>query len=174
MLVEALLEAVPMGLRLPLVYNTGAYDSLETIRCLEGIVDIYMPDFKFWTETSSKRYLNAPDYPTVAREVILEMHRQVGDLEVDDQGIARKGLLVRHLVMPGYLSETREILKSLAGVSGNTYVNIMDQYRPCGRAYEYEEIGRRIAPEEYRAAMGYAKEFGLRRLDARVRFFMVL
>jgi len=175
MWVEALVEAVPMGLSIPIVYNTSAYDSLETIKALEGIVDIYMPDFKFWTQGSSKRYLKAPDYPQVAREVIKEMHRQVGDLRMDERGIAVRGLLVRHLVMPGLLNETREIMRFLAEeISKDTYVNVMDQYRPCGNASSYPEISRRLIPEEYKLAIKYAKDAGLHRLDPRVRFFMVL
>jgi len=175
MWVEALVEAIPMGLSIPIVYNTSAYDSLETIKALEGIVDIYMPDFKFWTQGSSKRYLKAPDYPQVATEVIKEMHRQVGDLRMDERGIAVKGLLVRHLVMPGLLNETREIMRFLAEeISKDTYVNVMDQYRPCGNASSYPEISRRLIPEEYKLAIKYAKDAGLHRLDPRVRFFMVL
>lgn len=175
MLLEALIEAVPLGLNVPIVYNTSGYDSLETIKALEGIVDIYMPDFKFWSEESSKRYLNAPDYPNVARQVLKEMHRQVGDLELNERGIASRGLLVRHLVMPGHLHETKEILRFLAEeISANTYVNIMDQYRPCGKAYAFPEISRRITGKEYNLALMYARDVGLTRLDPRVRFFMVI
>mgnify|MGYP001148769191 CR=1 FL=1 len=174
MWVEALVEAIPMGLSIPIVYNTSAYDSLETIKALEGIVDIYMPDFKFWSEESSKKYLRAADYPQVAREVIKEMHRQVGDLKMDERGIAIRGLLVRHLVMPGLVHETKEIMRFLAEeISKDTYVNVMDQYRPCGNAYSYPEISRRLMSEEYKLAIKYAKDAGLHRLDPRVRFFMV-
>lgn len=174
MLLEALIEAIPLGLRIPLVYNTSGYDALDTIKCLDGIVDIYMPDFKFWTEQSSKTYLNAPDYPQVAIAVLKEMHRQVGDLVLDERGIAIKGLLVRHLIMPGFLAETKRILEFLAEeISRDTYVNIMDQYRPCGNAYNFPEISRRITAEEYKQAINYAHQIGLTRLDPRVRFFMV-
>ncbi len=174
MLLETLLEAIPSGLKIPLVYNTSAYDDLETLAALEGIVDIYMPDFKFWSKPYSKTYLNAPDYPERAKEAIKEMHRQVGDLIMDENGIALRGLIVRHLVMPGLLEETKEILRFIAQeISPNTYVNVMDQYRPCGSAYSYPQISRRITGEEYRLAIRYAKELGLKRLDPRVRFFMV-
>ena len=132
-ILAALQKAIEKGLTVPLVYNSSGYDSPETLKLLEGVVDIYMPDFKFWTKASGKRYAKAPDYSEVAQEAILEMHRQVGDLVLDDEGLAVKGLLVRHLVMPGCLEETREILRFLAQeISVDTYVNVMDQYRPCG------------------------------------------
>jgi putative pyruvate formate lyase activating enzyme len=113
-IIAALPKAVAKGLSVPLVYNTSGYDSVETLKLLEGIFDIYMPDFKFWSRESGKRYAKAPDYPEVARNAILEMHRQVGDLVMDAEGVAVKGLLVRHLVMPGGLAETREIMRFLA------------------------------------------------------------
>jgi putative pyruvate formate lyase activating enzyme len=125
-----------------------------------------MPDFKFWHRESAKRYAKAPDYPEVAQNAILEMHRQVGDLVVDDEGLAVKGLLVRHLVMPESLDETGEILRFLAReVSVDTYVNVMDQYRPCGRAYQCPPIDRRLTSDEYHEALGLAREAGLKRLD---------
>jgi putative pyruvate formate lyase activating enzyme len=165
-ILAALPKAIEKGLTVPLVYNSGGYDSPETLKLLEGIVDIYMPDFKFWHRESAKRYAKAPDYPEVAQNAILEMHRQVGDLVVDDEGLAVKGLLVRHLVMPESLDETGEILRFLAReVSVDTYVNVMDQYRPCGRAYQCPPIDRRLTSDEYHEALGLAREAGLKRLD---------
>jgi len=165
-ILAALPKAVEKGLTVPLVYNSSGYDAVETLQLLEGIFDIYMPDFKFWTKESARRYAKAPDYPGVARRAILEMHRQVGDLVMDKEGVAVKGLLVRHLVMPGGLDETREILRFLANeVSVDTYVNVMDQYRPCGRAHEYPPIDRRLDHEEFQEALRLAGEAGLKRLD---------
>jgi len=169
-MLEALLLAVEQGLRLPIVYNTSAYDSMHSLRLLDGVVDIYMPDFKFWTRQRARRYLKAPDYPEVARRVIAEMHRQVGPLKVNEHGLARRGLLVRHLVMPGMLDETEAILRFLAEeISRDTYVNIMAQYRPAYQvsAEKYPEINRRITGEEYQQALRIAQEVGLWRLDGR-------
>lgn len=174
--VPQVLEAIPIaiekGLRLPIVYNTSAYDSLECLQLLEGIVDIYMPDFKFWDPVKARLYTKAEDYPEVARRTIQEMHRQVGDLVFDENGLALRGLLIRHLVMPGCLDDTREILRWIATELGtDTYVNIMDQYYPAGMVSEtrYPEIHRTITEEEYRQALAYAREFGLWRLDYRWR-----
>jgi putative pyruvate formate lyase activating enzyme len=167
-ILEALSIAVDRGLSVPLVYNSSCYDEVDTLKLLEGVFDIYMPDFKFWYEETGKRYAKAPDYPEVARQAVCEMHRQVGDLVMDSDGVAVKGLLVRHLVMPGGLDETREILNFLArDVSTDTYVNIMDQYRPCGKAAQYPPIDRALTGEEYREAMTLASEAGLHRLDER-------
>jgi putative pyruvate formate lyase activating enzyme len=165
-IITALPKAIEKGLSVPLVYNSSGYDSVETLQLLEGIFDIYMPDFKFWTRESGKRFAKAPDYPEVAQKSILEMHRQVGDLMMDKEGVAVKGLLVRHLVMPGGLDETREILRFLAQeVSVDTYVNVMDQYRPCGKAHQYPPIDRRLTNDEFQEALKLAGEAGLRRLD---------
>jgi len=165
-ILSALPRAIEKGLTVPLVYNSSGYDSPETLKLLEGIVDIYMPDFKFWSRESAKCYAKAPDYPEVARAAISEMHRQVGDLVMDDDGIAVKGLLVRHLVMPGGLDETGEIMRFLARkVSKDTYVNVMDQYRPCGKAYHCPPIDRRLSKDEYQEAIKLARDAGLRRLD---------
>jgi len=167
-ILSALPKAIEKGLTVPLVYNSSGYDSPETLKLLEGIVDIYMPDFKFWSKALGKRYAKAPDYSEVAQEAILEMHRQVGDLVLDDEGLAVKGLLVRHLVMPGCLEETREILRFLAQeISVDTYVNVMDQYRPCGEAKQCPPIDRRLTNDEYQAALKMAKDAGLHRLDER-------
>ena len=167
-ILEALPFAIDGGLRLPIVYNTSSYDSLESIALMEGIVDIYMPDFKVWTKQSAIRYLKAKDYPEVARRIIREMHRQVGPLQTDERGLARRGVLVRHLVMPGLLDETKEILAYLAReVSPETYVNVMGQYRPEYRADRYEEINRRPTALEMKTAVEHFHEVGLTRMDRR-------
>jgi putative pyruvate formate lyase activating enzyme len=171
-ILEALPRAVERGLRVPTVYNTSAYDSPASLRLLDGAVSVYMPDFKLWTAERARRYLKRADYPDVARESLREMHRQVGDLVLDERGLAVHGLLVRHLVMPGLLAETEAILCWLAEELGpGTYVNLMAQYHPSGRVGrdEYGEIGRRVHREEYEAAAELADALGLRRLDGRSR-----
>jgi putative pyruvate formate lyase activating enzyme len=167
---EALPLAVDRGLRLPLVYNTSAYDGLESLRLMDGIVDIYMPDFKIWDGERAFTYLRARDYPEVARAAIAEMHRQVGELVIDAEGLARRGVLVRHLVMPGAVAGTREIARFLAReLSPDTYLNLMDQYRPAGRVSrrEFAEINRRPSRAEYAEALRAVAEEGLHRLDSR-------
>jgi len=170
-IVEALATAIPDGLRIPLVYNTSAYDGLTSLRLMEGLVDIYMPDFKFWEPETARRLARAGDYPQVARTAVAEMHRQVGDLLLSSDGLARRGLLVRHLVMPGQQAETAAILQWLAArISTNTYVNLMDQYRPDHRVPDnprYQDIDRRVLRQEMDAAVGAARRAGLRRLDER-------
>jgi putative pyruvate formate lyase activating enzyme len=167
-LLEGLYRAVERGLRLPLVYNTSSYDSLESLQLLDGVIDIYMPDFKFWDADTAKWIVKAKDYPEVAQRTVREMHRQVGDLTFRDNGLARRGLLVRHLVMPNGLANTREIMRFLAReVSPNTYVNIMDQYRPAGRAERYETISRALLRSEHQEAVRIAREEGLWRFDER-------
>ena len=169
-ILEALVEAVHLGLNLPIVYNTSAYDSLESLRLLDGVVDIYMPDFKYWSPEKSRIYLKAEDYCEAAREAIKEMYRQVGDLVLDERGLARKGLLIRHLVMPGSLDETRAILQWILGELGpDAYVNLMDQYSPVGAvsAERYPEINRRLSQWEYVEARRFGRDIGLRRLDER-------
>lgn len=167
-MLEGVHAAVELGLRLPIVYNTSAYDSLESIELLRGIVDIYMPDFKVWDSEQAKWLLKAKDYPETARRVIKAMHDQVGDLVLDSRGLARRGLLVRHLVMPNDVADTRQIMRFLAReVSPETYVNIMAQYRPEHRADRYELINRRIADTEYCDAVQSAREEGLHRFDVR-------
>ncbi|MEE4353050.1 MAG: radical SAM protein [Desulfatiglans sp.] len=169
-ILEALPLAIQRGLNIPLVYNSGGYDSAETIRLLEGIFDIYMPDFKFWDEKWADRFCKAPDYRSVVIEAIKEMYRQVGDLATDDDGIAYKGLLVRHLVMPNNVSGFQEIMPFLAKeISTNTYVNIMDQYRPCGKADQDEIINRLPTSQEYSEALDAAEKAGLTRLDSKTR-----
>jgi putative pyruvate formate lyase activating enzyme len=174
-ILEALPLAIERGLNVPLVYNCGGYDRVTALKLLDGIVDIYMPDFKFWDEKISERLCGAHDYPEKAREAVLEMHRQVGDLEIDEKGIARKGLLVRHLVMPDGLAGTEPILRFIADqVSKNTYVNIMDQYHACGDAVGQPQIGRRITSSEFNAALQTARKVGLTRLDERHKHQILL
>jgi putative pyruvate formate lyase activating enzyme len=174
--VEALAVAIPRGLRIPIVYNTSAYDSLASLRLMEGLVDIYMPDFKFWHRESARILCKAKDYPVVARAAIEEMHRQVGDLRFGPDGVARRGLLVRHLVMPGQTEETEAIMRWLAEeVSEDTYVNVMGQYQPQYHVGEiardgkpaYESINRRPTDAEMAAAYEAARSAGLTRLDVR-------
>lgn len=172
-ILEALVFAVEGGLRLPLVYNTSAYDSLESLRLMDGIVDIYMPDFKIWDSRMAFKYLLAKDYPQAARRAIKEMHRQVGDLKMDEHGLAKRGVLVRHLVMPGGIAGTHRIMKFLADeVSPHTYVNIMAQYHPAGKvsAERFPEINRGITREEYADAVAAAQKAGLYRFDERRAF----
>ncbi len=159
--VAALANAVSRGLRVPIVFNTSAYDTVETLRVLDGLVDIYMPDFKYWTPEASAKYLTAPDYPEVAREAIREMHRQVGDLQVGRDGVAVRGLLVRHLVMPGALPESFEIIRFLASLSRGTHLNVMAQYRPLGHAGAFPEIARRPLRDEVEAVRRAAIAAGL-------------
>lgn len=167
-ILAALPSAIELGLTVPLVYNSSGYDSVASLRLLDGIVDIYMPDFKFWNPDSAKRYARAADYPETARKALQEMQRQVGDLQINAQGCADRGLLVRHLLMPGGGAETDAILQFLAEeISVDCYVNIMDQYRPCWRAGKFAELGTSITPEEYQQAMQRAEDHGLTRLDRR-------
>jgi putative pyruvate formate lyase activating enzyme len=173
--IEAVAVAAARGLKLPIVYNTSAYDSVASLKLLDGIVDIYMPDFKFWKRETAKRLAKAPDYPECARGAIAEMHRQVGPLKFGPDGLARRGLLVRHLVMPGQLDEAASIFHWLAELSTETYVNIMGQYRPeyevgqpgrDGRE-KYGEIDRPSTLDELHAAHAAARQAGLWRFDKR-------
>jgi putative pyruvate formate lyase activating enzyme len=172
--VPQILESFPLaldaGLRLPVVYNTSAYDALDGLALMEGLVDVYMPDFKLWTDALARRYLKRSDYPEVARETIKEMHRQVGDLVVDDDGLARRGVILRHLMMPGLVEETEAILHWIAEELGpSCYVNLMEQYYVSGKVGQdgqYEEIARGIHREEYDRALTVARDLGLR-LDSR-------
>jgi len=167
-ILEALVLAVPRGLHLPLVYNTNGYDSLDTLALMDGVVDIYMPDFKFWDPEKARLYAKAPDYPETARCAIREMHRQVGPLVTDEQGVALRGVLLRHLVMPGDAAGTADIMHWIARELGpETYVNLMAQYRPAGHvsARQYTEINRRISSEEFHQAHEAFRAAGLHRLD---------
>ena len=168
-ILEALPLAVEAGLALPLVYNTSAFDSMHSLRLLDGIVDIFMPDFKVWDREIARRYILAPSYPEVARAAIAEMHRQVGDLAFDEHGLARRGVLVRHLVMPGGVAGTAEIMRWLGGLSRDTYVNIMAQYSPAWKVNErrFPEINRRVTATEMRDAYAAARAAGLWRFDER-------
>ncbi len=169
-ILEALLIAVEGGLHLPLVYNTSAYDSLDSLALMDGVVDIYMPDFKFWDPEMARRYVRAPNYPEAARRAIKEMHRQVGPLVLDETGVAVRGVLLRHLVMPGEIAGTREILQWIARELGpDTYVNLMPQYYPAGKVSdkEHAEINRCITAGEFEAALEAAAEARLQRLDQR-------
>lgn len=163
-IMEAINIARKKGLRLPTVYNCGGYESKKTLELLEGFIDIYMPDAKFADSNVAKELANAPDYPEILKEALLEMHRQVGDLVCDKEGIAVKGLLVRHLVLPNGLAGTEEILGFIAdNISRDTYVNIMDQYRPMYKAQKVEKINRCITRSEYLEAMDIARARGLHR-----------
>ncbi|MDI9583396.1 MAG: radical SAM protein [Acidobacteriota bacterium] len=166
-LVEAVGIAARQGLRLPLVWNCGGYESAEALRLLDGIVDIYMPDAKYWDAAVGRELSGVPDYPQRMREAITEMHRQVGDLVLDRRGVATRGLLVRHLVLPENLAGTAGVAGFLASLSRDTYVNIMAQYRPCHRASEFPRIARRITSREFCQAMTDATSAGLHRFDER-------
>jgi putative pyruvate formate lyase activating enzyme len=167
-ILAAVQMAAELGLHLPLVYNTGGYDSPEALALLDGVIDIYMPDMKYSDATIARKYSAVRDYPAVNRQAVKEMHRQVGDLILDENGIAQRGLLIRHLVLPGGLAGTEEILRFIAEeISPNTYLNLMPQYYPCFRASMYPPLHRAITREEYREALCLAEKYGLRRLDQR-------
>jgi putative pyruvate formate lyase activating enzyme len=170
-ILEALPLAVQNGLRLPIVYNTSAYDSPDSLELMEGVVDVYMPDLKLATPEATRRYLGKREYAEVAMQNAKEMHRQVGELQLDERGLATRGLIVRHLVMPGLLHETEEVLRFVAEELGpGTYVNLMGQYYPAGKVGDrYEEINRRPEREELQRAFEIAHELGLNRLDRRSR-----
>lgn len=165
-IIEAVRRAVETGLRLPLVYNTGGYDSIEALTLLDGIVDIYMPDMKYGEAAAARRYSAARDYVEVNRAAVREMHRQVGDLDIDPSGIARRGLLVRHLVLPGDLAGSESVISFLADeISRRTYLNIMSQYHPCYHADRYSELSRPVTAAEYAEVVTLARRHGLTRLD---------
>lgn len=165
-ILEAVYIAAQKGLSLPLVYNTGGYDSIEMLKILDGIIDIYMPDMKYADEKLARKYSKVKDYPQINQKAVLEMHRQVGDLIVNDEGLAVKGLLIRHLVLPNHIGGTKEIMHFIATkISKNTYLNIMDQYFPSYKAYKYPEINRSITKEEFEEAIRAAHDEGLYRLD---------
>lgn len=167
-MLSALQIAVERDLNAPLVYNCGGYESMETLKLLDGVVDIYMPDFKYADAEVGERLSKAKDYPEVAKAALKEMHRQVGDLAMDGRGIAQRGLLVRHLVLPNGLAGTPELMRFLAEeISPDTYVNVMAQYHPCFKAGEYSEINRRPTNKEYQDAVQAALDAGLKRLDQR-------
>ncbi|MFB0517332.1 MAG: radical SAM protein [Candidatus Neomarinimicrobiota bacterium] len=174
-ILAALAVAAERGLRLPLVYNTGGYDSLEMLALLDGVVDIYMPDMKYADAETARRYSKVVNYPAINQAAVREMHQQVGDLQVDESGVATRGLLVRHLVLPEDLAGTDEIVRFLAQeISPDTYLNLMDQYRPAYKAHEYPVLARPITREEYQEAVRLSKTAGLRRLDERRPLFRIL
>lgn len=159
--------AADNGLRIPIVYNSGGYDSVETLRRLEGVVDIYMPDFKYWDAEAAQRHCGVADYPETARAALAEMHRQVGDLVVDSRGVAVSGMIIRHLIMPKRGEDTRAILAFISeALSPDSYVNLMPQYRPCGRAREFPELASGITAQDLEDAVDAARRAGLRRKDA--------
>jgi putative pyruvate formate lyase activating enzyme len=172
-ILSAVRIAAQRGLTVPLVYNSSGYDCMETLKLLDGIVDIYMPDFKFWDAKVAQDTCNAPDYPEVARQALIEMHRQVGNLYIDPtSGLAVKGLLVRHLVLPGGLAGTASIMAFLANeLSSETYVNVMSQYHPCGRAREMPALAVALSPADYNQALKETQAAGISRLDKPRRVF---
>jgi putative pyruvate formate lyase activating enzyme len=174
-ILEALPLAVEMGVHVPLVYNCGGYERASALKLLDGIVDIYMPDFKFWNSVVAAEMCDAPDYPERARNALREMHRQVGDLVLDAAGVAERGLLVRHLVMPNRLAGTAAVVNFIANdISRGTYLNIMDQYHACGEARGKPLLARRITHQEFEEALEAAQQAGLRRLDERHKHWVNL
>jgi putative pyruvate formate lyase activating enzyme len=165
-ILEALELAVESGLEVPLVYNSGGYDSVETLKLLDGIVDIYMPDMKYDDEETARELSGIRNYPAANRAAVKEMHRQTGDLEINKEGVARRGLLIRHLVLPQGLAGTKTIMRFVSQeISRNSYVNIMAQYRPCYKALQVPGLGRPISSAEFHEALSFAREAGLTRLD---------
>ncbi|RKY28775.1 MAG: radical SAM protein [Candidatus Omnitrophota bacterium] len=163
-IVEALIIARDRGLRLPLVYNSGGYDSKQVLKIAEGVFDIYMPDMKYSDNELAKKYSLVEDYWEVCQEAVLEMYRQVGDLVIDSQGVAQRGLIIRHLVLPNNISGSFKVIDFIAEkISKDTYLNIMDQYWPCYKAYNFSELSRRITLKEYKEVVNYALKRGLRR-----------
>ena len=165
-ILAALEQAVSRGLCLPLVYNSGGYDTVETLKLLDGIVDIYMPDMKYADAKTGEELSGVKDYPKFNQAAVREMHRQVGDLQIDRTGVAQRGLLVRHLVLPNRLAGTQKVLRFLAQeVSTNTYLNIMAQYHPCYKAYDKPLLSRPVQRQEFAEAIALANRHGLHRLD---------
>ncbi len=166
-IVEAIKIAAEKGLVLPIVYNCGGYEAVETLKLLDGIIDIYMPDIKYMDDKVALKLSKIKNYSKVVKEAVIEMHRQVGDLVIEN-GIAKRGLIIRHLVLPENLAQTEEVIKFVAEeISPNTYFNLMDQYRPCGDAWKYPPLDRKITKEEWNKALGLAQKYGLKRLDER-------
>jgi putative pyruvate formate lyase activating enzyme len=171
----AVLVAAEAGLRLPLVYNTGGYDSMAMLKLLDRVVDIYMPDIKYADAEIARRFSKIADYPQVNQAAVREMHRQVGDLRINSMGLATRGLLVRHLVLPGNLAGTDQVVQFLATeISPHTYLNLMDQYRPAYKAHHFPELRRGISRDEYARAVRMAGEAGLTRLDERRPIFWAM
>jgi len=167
-ILAAILVAAGKGLHLPLVYNTGGYDSPIALTLLDGVIDIYMPDMKYADEEAGLKYSKVKNYPAVNQAAVCEMHRQVGDLALDGNGIAQRGLLVRHLVLPNNLAGTEQVVRFVADrISKDTYLNLMDQYRPAYHASQFPELNRPVSRQEYEQAVRYARQAGLNRLDDR-------
>jgi len=163
-ILSGLLKACERGLKIPLVYNCGGYEAVETLNLLEGIVDVYMPDIKYGGTEEGGKYSSASNYFKIARDAIKEMHRQVGNLRMDNNGIAQRGLLVRHLILPNGLAKSREVLSFLAEeISPKTYISLMDQYFPAYRATKFKELNRKITLREYEQVISIAQELGLNR-----------
>ena len=162
-ILKALEIAINRGLKIPIVYNTSSYDSIKTLKLLDNIIDIYMPDIKYGSNENAIKYSKVRNYFDVAKEAVKEMHSQVGDLVIEE-GIAKKGLLVRHLILPNNLAVTEEVMKFVAGLSKNTFINLMDQYYPCHKAYEYPKLSRRITKKEHQKSIKLAKKYGLKRI----------
>jgi putative pyruvate formate lyase activating enzyme len=168
-ILAAVLIAAQAGLNLPLVYNTGGYDSMNALALLDGVFDIYMPDMKYASPQVGLHYSKVRNYPAINQAALVEMHRQVGDLQIDQQGLAKRGLLVRHLILPNGLAGTQTIVQFLAQtISRHTYLNLMDQYRPTYNASRFPKLNRRIKNQEYEIAIRMAIEAGLNRLDKQV------
>jgi len=164
-IIKSLEIAIKTGLKIPLVYNTNAYDSVETLKLLDGIFDIYMPDAKYSDDKIATKYSSAPNYFETMKKAIKEMHRQVGDLVISEEGIAVRGLIVRHLVLPNNLVGSEKIFEFIAKeISKNTFINIMDQYWPAYKAHQYPELSRRISEKEFQETINLAKKFGLKRI----------
>jgi putative pyruvate formate lyase activating enzyme len=166
MILHSIAIAAETGLNIPIVYNCGGYESVESLEILDGIIDIYMPDFKYSDSSTALKYSKAKDYPEKAKAAIKEMHRQVGDLIIDERGIALRGLLIRHLVLPSGITGTKEVVRFITEeISKNTYINIMDQYYPCYKAFDHPPLDRRITTGEYTEAIKMALNAGLKRID---------
>ena len=173
-ILSALKIAIAKGLNIPLVYDTSSYDSIEALKLLEDVVDIYMPDFKFWNPETAKLTCNAENYPEVARKTIIEMHRQVGDLVINEAGLAERGLLIRHLVLPKGLADTAIIMRFIANeISPQSYVDIMPQYTPCGESFKIPELAVPIQKKEFEAAIKDAEEAGITRLEEQKADFLL-
>jgi putative pyruvate formate lyase activating enzyme len=163
-ILKSLKIAIKKGLKIPLVYNTSSYDSVEVLKILDGIFDIYLPDARYGDSKIAQKYSGVPNYFEIMKEAIKEMHRQVGDLIINERGIAKRGVLVRHLVLPNNLAGSEKVFQFLASVSKNMAINIMDQYYPCYKAFEFPELSRRITKKEYEEAIELAKKYGLKRI----------
>ncbi|WP_353686496.1 radical SAM protein [Thermodesulfovibrio sp. 3462-1] len=165
-IIKSIYIAREQGLRIPIVYNSGGYEAIETLEILDGIIDIYMPDFKYADNALAEKYSKVKKYTEFAKKALKEMHRQVGDLIINAEGIAVRGLLVRHLVLPNNIAGTEEVVKFIAEeISKDTYINIMDQYRPCWQTDKYPELNRTITHKEFEDAVNIALKYGLTRID---------